>query len=250
MTDERQRSALKILYDEVLLAFEEALDKAEDLTSPEPGSHHRKVKTWLENATSSLISWGIDARTDAGSLSAVEKTPLESEVRCTLCELQGQLEKIHEERSFREEVSSLPEHATSVVPELSPIPYGDGLAADEDPMAIMSSLIGVLQDTVRPIRMIHASKKQEGPYRDLKRQIDDIYNQHFEPRDRSALRAPESPPDVALLENDPSREPANVKDILSHQIEPSVFPQPTGTASPSVEGFMTSKPGSPGKDLH
>jgi hypothetical protein len=192
MTDERQRSALKVLYDEVLLAFKEALDKAEDLISPKPGSHPRKVKTWLENATSSLISWGIDARTDAGSLSAVEGTPLENEVRCTLCELQRQLEKIYEERSFREEVFSLPEHATYVVPDLSPIPYGDGLAADEDPMTIMSSLIGVLQDTVRPIRMIHALRKQEGPYRDLKRQINDIYNQHIERRDRSELRAPES----------------------------------------------------------
>ena len=109
------------------------------------------------------------------------------------CELQGQLEKIFEERSVREEASSLPGHATSVVLGLSPTPYGDGLAADEDTMAIMSSLIGVLQDFVRPIRMIQALRKQRGPYRNLKRQIDDIYNQHIERRDRSELLAPEIP---------------------------------------------------------
>ena len=199
--DDRQHSTLKTLYDEVLLAFEEALDEAEDLISSEPSSNLRNIKTWLENATSSLISWGIDARTDAGSLSAVEGTPLENKLRCSLRELQGQLAKIYEECKFREEVRSLPENVSSVVPESPPIYYGDRLAADKDSMAIMSSLLNALQDLVRPIRMIHASRGQAGPYQDLKRQIDKIYTHHTEQRDRSELREPESLLDITAHED-------------------------------------------------
>ena len=193
MRDVRQIVALKTLYDEVLSAFEQALDEAEDLTSPEPIP--ALGKTWLENATSSLISWGTDTRTDAGSLSAVEGTPLGNKVRNTLCELQEQLGKIARGYSFSESPSS-------IVPELSSTECEDILAADHESIAIASSLIGVLQDIVRPIRMIHASKGEGGPYRDLKRQIDNIYADHIERKNRIELHDQESPADIAVYEDD------------------------------------------------
>ena len=49
-----------------------------------------------------------------------------------------------------------------------------------DPFVIMSGLISILKDFVRPIRMMHASKSKKGPYQELKRRVDDIYQQHVE----------------------------------------------------------------------
>ena len=153
MEDDKKASALKTVYDEVLLAFEEASDKAEDLASPK-SSFLGEVTTWLENATASLISWGIDTRADAGSLAAVEGTALGNEVRFTMRGLQVHLENVFDERNAQ--------------------------LASEDPMAIMSGLIGMLQDFVRPIRMAQASISSEGPYRHLKQQVDNIYDDHIE----------------------------------------------------------------------
>ncbi|KAI4125120.1 MAG: hypothetical protein LQ338_004448, partial [Usnochroma carphineum] len=181
MEGEQARSALKTVYDEILLAFEEASDKAEDLASLEPSSQLREAIIWLENATASLISWGIDIRADAGSLAAIEGTPLETEVRCALCELRIHLDEVFDERSSR----SVSHSSDSPGFALSSDPKQGESAADEDPMAIMSGLISVLQDFVRPIRMRHASITGEGPYRNLKHQIDIIYNQHIESRDRT-----------------------------------------------------------------
>ena len=178
MPDVRRNCALDALYEEVLSAFEEALDKVEDTVSSEPASNLRNTKTWLENATSSLISWSTDARIEAGSLSAVEGTLLEKTVRSTLHELQGQLEEIFGDCNLAGNVSS-------VTPELSPNHREDTLTADEDSIATMSDLIGSLQEIVRPIRMIHASRGQGGPYRNLKRQIDNTYKDHIDHRDPS-----------------------------------------------------------------
>ncbi len=170
------------------------MDEAEELNSLEPGSHLDQRTIWLENATSSLIFWGTDVRIEAGSLSALQATHLEKEVRYAMCELQNEIEKIYDGRSFREEEPSPPGHIaffspnTSSIPRedevaasnLYPVTSGDESAAAEDPMATMSSLIIGLQENVRPIRMIHASINQEGPYWPLKRQIDEMFSQHIQ----------------------------------------------------------------------
>lgn len=197
------------------------------------------MQTWLENATSSLISWGVDARAATGSLSAVEGTLLENEVRYALCELKELLEKIYkdgklqaQESTFqttestfqaKESIFQAKESTFSAndVSELSPTFDEDRFAADEDPMALMSSLIVGLQATVRPIRMIYASNNQEGPYRELKRQVDDMYNQHIKRRDQGKLLAPKSPSNEVLHDNDRSRDPADVKDLPSHSKFPA-----------------------------
>lgn len=87
MDREKAYVALKTVYDDVLFAFEDALDEAERLPPPENSVRPRELIIWLENATTSLISWGVDIRADTGSLTAVEGLPLGVEVRYTLLEL-------------------------------------------------------------------------------------------------------------------------------------------------------------------
>lgn len=241
MTDEQPSNTLKELYDKVLLAFETASDKAEDLVSL-----RKSEKIWLENVISSLISWGIDTRVDAGSLSAIEGNPLENEVRSTLGELQAQL-YIYEGRNFQE-VSSLSKSATPVVPELPPIPDESGSVAGKSSKSIMLSLIDLLQDTVRSIRMIHASKKQEGPYRKLKQKIDNIYNQHIEQKAQNEPLTSRSSLVNPLLEEDSYLQLANDKEILSHQFESSVSSRPADTSTPFAKGSVIAKSGSSGEN--
>ena len=89
-------STLRTVYDEVLLAFEEATDRAEDVASSKPSSNLRKVTTWLDNATSSLISWGVDIRVNTDSLSALVGTDVEGEIRRIFCQLHVQVEGLFE----------------------------------------------------------------------------------------------------------------------------------------------------------
>ena len=181
-----ESSTLRTVYDQVLLAFEEATDKAEDLASSKSNSNPRKVTTWLENATSSLISWGIDTRVNTGSLSAVVGTDVETEVRFTLLQLQVQIGRLFENDDF----GSVPGPSTvnRTAATESPSNFAQNqTSADDNPLVIMSSLIGVLQDFVRPIRMLHASTSQKGPYQELKRRVDDIYQQHVERKDPGRL---------------------------------------------------------------
>ena len=186
-----ESNTLKGVYDEVLLTFEEATDKAEDLALSNASSNLRKVATWLENATSSLISWGIDTRVNTGALSAVIGTDAESELRCTLCQLKVQVERLFED-DHAGDVSG-----PSVINSTDSIESPSGFArnrtsADGEPLVIMSSLIGVLQDFVRPIRMMHASKSKKGPYQELKRRVDDIYQQHVERNNIGRLPTPKT----------------------------------------------------------
>ena len=209
---EAQPSVLKGLFDKVLLDFEEALDKAEDLKSVNLDTRLRRVKKWLENATATLISWGIDVRVDAGSLSSITKTPLENEVASILNDLQSQLHKIYEE------ITSLPEDAIS----RSSIHSVEGTSADNDPLVTMSSLIGLLQDTVRPIRMEYASTQREGPYRAMKALIDNMYTERINRRDHSKLQA------TAHLEGNPSQSRMKITESLSHRPIPFTFYWSTG----------------------
>ncbi|KAL8836467.1 MAG: hypothetical protein Q9170_002900 [Blastenia crenularia] len=204
------RKTLKMNYDEVLLTYEELSDKAEEFASHSLTSELKEAKTWLENATASLIPWGLDIKVDAGSLAAIEGTHLGSEVHRALKELHQQVEAfsrvLFNERGAGDRPQS-PERVKGNDPgERSEggntMSNGSKLQsfssshrdrstyeANEDPMAIMSSLIGDLQGLVRPIRMAHASKNNQGPYRNLKRQIDIIYNRHMKGRTSAEIQA-------------------------------------------------------------
>ena len=220
MEDEKEAIALKTFYDEVVLAFEEASDKAEDLPSPK-SSFLGEVTTWLENATASLISWGIDTRADAGSLAAVEGTALGKQVRFTLGELQEHLENVFNERSAQSA-----EHEST---------------ADEDPMATMSSLIGMLQDFVRPIRMAQASISSEGPYRNLKQQVNDIYDEHIRRQDRPGPPALEQVLTAALHGQSSSRDRVEAQHVFSDQNLPSVASKSGSATSPPMEEATSAK---------
>ncbi|KAI4267850.1 MAG: hypothetical protein L6R38_008067 [Xanthoria sp. 2 TBL-2021] len=217
MQGEEACVALKTVYDDVLLAFEESLDKAENLASTQTSGQLRELKTWLENATTSLISWGIDTRANTGSLAAVERTPLGIEVQCILLELQQQLGTFIDGRCPRwaSSDSDSPGFASSLNP------VQDNLVADGDPMASMSGLVGDLQDFVRPIRMMHASQTREGPYRSLKLQVDDIYNQHVNGKAHAESLTHGTNPVVALGEQSSSRGLRLVGDVLPNLVQGS-----------------------------
>ncbi|KAL8638111.1 MAG: hypothetical protein Q9226_009035 [Calogaya cf. arnoldii] len=175
MEGEKAYVALKTVYDDVLFSFEEALDEAERLPPPITSVQPRELLIWLENATTSLISWGVDIRANTGSLTAVEGLPLGVEVRCTLLELQQRLDAFFHGRGSRWMSSDPgPNKPASSLDSIK----DRLLITDSDPMASMSGLFGDLQDFVRPIRMLHASQSSEGPYHSLKLRVDDLYNRH------------------------------------------------------------------------
>ena len=178
MEAEVESPTLRTIYDELLLSFEDALDEAEELASTELDPGLRILKTWLENAISTLISWEIDTRANAGSLSAIHGTPLGNEVRHVLTELKAQL--VSGRKPQTEPMLSFTPLATLTIQDQKKY------AMDEDQMAKMSNLIGVLQDLVRPIRMVHASTSREGPYQYLKEEVDKIYDQHVKPKDQAS----------------------------------------------------------------
>ncbi|KAL8724607.1 MAG: hypothetical protein Q9166_007854, partial [cf. Caloplaca sp. 2 TL-2023] len=231
MEGEKACVALKTVYDEVLLAFEEALDEADNLASTQTGLQPRELKTWLENATTSLISWGIDTRANTGSLAAVEGTPVGVEVRCRLLELQQNLGGFLDSRSSRW-VSS---NSDSTELTSSPNPIKDNLIADGDPIANMSSLVGDLQDFVRPIRMMHASQTREGPYRALKHQVDDIYSRYAKPRAHAESLTHGTNPAVAL------RDQRSVGDVLPDLGQGSIAPGFSHIDPPSMRGAVFMK---------
>ena len=165
---------LRAIYDELLLLFEDALDEVEDLASVKPDPGLRIFNTWLQNAISTLTSWEIDTRANAGSLSAIQGTPLGNEVRHVLTELKAQL--VNERKPQTEPMLSSTGLATLKIQDHK------NNAMDEDQMAEMSNLIGVLQDLVRPIRMLHASTNREGPYQYIKQEVDKMYDQHVKPK--------------------------------------------------------------------
>ena len=179
---EKQNIDLKHLYDEIVVDFEEASEQAESLVSQNPNSPAWKVKTWLKNATASLISWGIDVRVESGSLSAIEKTSLKSGIQSLLQEIQDDLKTVLEEDKRLDEHESFKKTMTSGPQNLAN--YHSEESADQDTIAVMSSHIVTLQDLIRPIRMMHASERQEGPYRNLKQQVENIYKQHLTDADK------------------------------------------------------------------
>ncbi|KAL8653328.1 MAG: hypothetical protein Q9226_003891 [Calogaya cf. arnoldii] len=175
MEGEKAYVALKTVYDDVLFSFEEALDEAERLPPPNNNLRPTELIIWLENATTSLISWGIDIRANTGSLTAVGGLPLGVEVRCTLLELQQRLDTFLHGRGSRWMSSDPgPNKPASSLDSIK----DQLLITDGDPMASMSGLVGDLQDLVRPVRMLHASQSNKGPYRSLKLRVDDLYNRH------------------------------------------------------------------------
>ena len=126
---------------------------------------------------------------NSSSLSAVTSTDVESEIRCTLCQLQEQVGRLFENSNFRAVSSPSVVNITDVIE--SPSDFAQHRRSpDDDPLVIMSSLINVLQDFVRPIRMIHASRNKQGPYQELKRRVDDIYQQHLRRKDLGRLPTP------------------------------------------------------------
>lgn len=166
--------------------------------------------TWLEHATTSLISWGVDTRANTGSLAAVERTPLGIEVQFILLELQQQLGRFIDGRGPRwaSSDSDSPGFALS----LNPVQHNP--VANGDPMASMSGLVGDLPDFVRPIRMMHASQTRDGPYRSLKLQVDDIYNRHVKGKAHAESLTNGTNPVVALGEQSSSRGVRSVGDVL------------------------------------
>ncbi|KAL8847177.1 MAG: hypothetical protein Q9221_007778 [Calogaya cf. arnoldii] len=175
MEGEKAYVALKTVYDDVLFSFEEALDEGERLQPPNNNLQPRKLITWLENATTSLISWGVDIRANTGSLTAVEGLPLGVEVRSRILELQQRLDAFFHGRGSRRMFSDPgPIKLASSLDSIK----GQLTVTDGDPMASMSGLVGGLQDFVRPIRTLHASQSNKGPYRNLKLQVDDLYDRH------------------------------------------------------------------------
>lgn len=207
--------ALNTVYNEVLLAFEEALDEAENLASTQqPGER----TTWLENATTSLISWGIDTRANTGSLAAVEGTPLGVEVRCILLELREHLGGL------------LDGHSVQWLTTLKLASSSKWIHANNgDTMAIMSGLVGELQDLVRPIRMLHASKTGEGPYRSRKLQVDDIYSQYIERKVQDSSQEPHSVGGVSPYLDRRSFRPSSMKhDASTENMQEPVFESAKG----------------------
>ena len=178
MEAEVESPTLRTIYDELLSLFEDALEEAEDLASVKPDPGLRIFNTWLENAISTLISWEIDTRANAGSLAAIHGTPLGNEVRHVLTELKAQL--VNGPKLSTEPMRSFTGLTTPTIQDRKKS------AMDDDQVAEMSNLIGVLQDLVRPIRMIHASTSLEGPYHYLKQEVDKMYDQHFKPKNQAS----------------------------------------------------------------
>ncbi|KAL8870605.1 MAG: hypothetical protein Q9174_003391 [Haloplaca sp. 1 TL-2023] len=220
--------ALKTVYDEVLLAFEEALDEAENIASHSTGKRSRELATWLDNATTSLISWAVDTRVDDGWLAAVERTPLGFEIRRALLELQQSLGGLMSGRRSRRGSSVSASSGRVWSSEVIQVDHVE----NEGSMVSMSALVGDLQGFVRPIRMAHASK--EGPYRNLKLAVDDIYNK-TQPKSESfaGSRTYRPNPAAAFADKGPSHIYDSVGDLLPKLSQSSIASSSSPTNIPS-----------------
>ena len=211
MEGEKAYVALKTVYDDVLFSFEEALDEAERPPSPNYNLQPRELIIWLENATTSLISWGVDIRANTGSLTTVEGLPLGVEVRSRLLELQQRLDAFFHGRGSRWMFSD----PGPIKPASSLDSIQDQLLlTDGEPMASMSGLVGDLQDLVRPIRMLHASQSKEGPYRGLKLRVDDLYNQQVKRKIYTEFLTHKVNPVVGTGRSDSSSNSRSLEDAL------------------------------------